>query len=1353
MSYLFNRRFRPRPLFWLFVTIFLVVAAGIAYAATKPAFLTESTIISADGGLYEFWFTSTCSTGDPDCNCDTNFDNDSDGDGILDEDTISESCIADTDADGDGVLDTFQDVNLNGIPDLVDPDWSGGGEGTGLFESLANRLPDILDVFINDWGLRDPHLIINPPHDLTRDLWIHDLEDAGGVAHRDGSSIELNTESMLKTSRRPREILTHEVWHTTQNAYDANRAAGKWAVEGQARMVPDRTFADLDTDPDRRFLSTARDFLDDPTWVVDLDLDNDGTEETKQAVGLLGASYDAALWWAYLVEQAGNDYVGTPGEGMDFVEAVLEKAQQPPIYLTGQAAVDQTLRERIGRGFDDTFWDFTIANYAKDTDLTRLSPAALDGRDPQTVLRYRDELEGGTDLHYGTVITNSIASSDLAVGAAGLVDAAQAGVDDADGMPDYGAKYYEVPLPSPQACSLISWEALNFEGDQLMHSFLLLADDTNGDGKEEVISLERHRGATFTRGVINKAEYARFVAIVATGGEAAGYLWEARCKTPIVTIVEPTTAFPASVGNPAAPGRFLLWLEVTDGSTTDSVVGLDWQRDFAVTVGGVPATVLNGDYVQNQYWLLVQAPDIPGAQLGDSYNVRVDLVGTPASDTETNAVVYDLIPKDQVLVIDRSGSMSFQNKLGSAQAAARLYSDATQQSDQLGVVSFSDNALEESPLVLIPDQDDSAGVRAAAQADIDAIVAAGQTTIGGGLRLGQNMLNANGVAGNEPWMVLLSDGFENRQPWAIPVTAAEVAPSGTKVHAIALGVESDPDLMRAIAVITCGEIMVDHCFHALDNDGLPIAASAAMTPPNLTNEMADIYRRIGETIADHQRLWQDGGTTSGAYLINLTVEESGGREAFFSFNWEDSTNPLNVSISGPLGAVFTQLTDGMNHSTIFVPELISGNYVITLNGANEWIGSLSARIVEGTEMHAFIDTAEEDRNVLEPAQLQVSVSDDGGPVPDASVTATVYRFDGIEEAITLRDDGVAPHDDEPNDGVYGYTYDRVNGIEEHNITFDITAIGPGFTRHKRLTYRPANTTRPDANNDGLVDRWQMRYKVRGANADPDRDGLTNEDEMNLGTDPTHPDTDRGGETDGSEVDHGRNPLEATDDALEPVTDFWCESQPGMTLLRFNLYPDYDRVRVFRRTLTTKFTALGEFSPKGGELADNSVVNGVNYVYFIQALGTGNVRGAYSIRRHCQPDIDPYAPVSELYLNDDFSATNSIQVTVTIPQVYHTDGTPDITHVRLSNSPDFQNASWQPYSENSPWTITPNAETSWGYVYAQLRDAAGNVSQQTIADGIFYDPALAPLPISGQRQGELGQPAENRLYLPFVLNDK
>lgn len=99
----------------------------------------------------------------------------------------------------------------------------------------------------------------------------------------------------------------------------------------------------------------------------------------------------------------------------------------------------------------------------------------------------------------------------------------------------------------------------------------------------------------------------------------------------------------------------------------------------------------------------VQAPPQDGAAASDAFDLEVSLTTGSASDTELQAVVYDLIPHDYALILDRSGSMANNGRLGSAKAAARLYANATNQEDHLGVVSFNQDATTDFAFALCPD--------------------------------------------------------------------------------------------------------------------------------------------------------------------------------------------------------------------------------------------------------------------------------------------------------------------------------------------------------------------------------------------------------------------------------------------------------------------------------------------------------------------------------------------------------------------------------------------------------------------------------------------------------------------------
>ncbi len=1364
---------------WRSGLILLVISlalTGLVYAAGNPGFLGESIDdVAAGDKSYRIWYTTDCD-GDANCECDAVADLDTDDppDGVLDTDSPND-CIATVDSDTDGIFDTGPDHDTDNILNVMDINWFGGA---GAVESVPRNVQRTVNRYVNDWSLKNPYW----DRDENRNIYVFDI-DYLGLAYGNGSGEELDTGWMLTGGPEPRGTVLHELWHNTQYAYDVS--AGAWLMEGQARMLQDKVFDDLDNRVGSRYHNSVNAYLGNTTYVNWEDRDDDGTDEFAQADGLLGASYNASPWWTYIADQAGTEFAGTAGEGMDVLIAVLEQADDHG--RQGVSGVDRVLRDRIGQGFTDTFWDFTVANYAKDFDLSELDHSYLSGRDPEKVLAYSDEKRTPPDeLVYGPVERQTFNEGDLYGGPSGGVDAFDSEVNNPDAMSAYGANYYE-GLLGPD-CLLAYWRVEGDPGARFLHSWLIVQEDSNGDTREEVVVHLRSEGQNFARALWNlrkssnlgAPDYTRMVGIVATGNEAYGYDWELGCTQPSLNIVDPTQEDPAYVGDPNDPGRFLVWLEVTGGAGSSTyVAGLDWSRDFTVTVGTDVADVLNGGYVQDQYWLVVEAPDKPAASIGDKFDLLVNLGPSIVTDMENDAVIYDIHSSDQVLVIDRSGSMGDFNKLPSAKTAARLFTDVIQKFDMLGVVSFSDDATEEFPLTIVPDQDDSGGVRAAAQAQINGLSPTNRTSIGDGLDKGQSMLAAGGDPDHEWFMVLLSDGIQNEPLYWNDVRSSIVA-SGTQVLAIALGQDADEELMREIAQDTCGPTWRDHCYQYIEESGVLLAGESsrpqtlnAAAAVGLPNALADTYRRFRETIAGHQRLWQDSGTVNTATTFDVELNEDGARDAFFSFNWNDAANPLDVTITPPPGVTFVELADGQTHRTFYADRLPPGTYRIQLTatgGASTWVGSLSGRLVGGTELHAFIDNhthslySNNERWPGLPVFVQASLTDDFGPVAGATISATVLRPDGEIDRVTLVDDG-GVYDDIANDGVYGYTYDRVNRplsydpLEAQSWTIDLHATGTNndgkaFERYARLTYVPTLGREKiplDNDADGMLDRWEDRFAgvdstIADSDQDPDGDGLTNKDEFELGTHPDDPDTDRGGETDGSEVQNGRNPLLTADDLMPPLTDVWVENHPGEVILHFNPYPQYQSMRVYRRTgAAGSFTLVKTvpvsttllsgnapahepvFDPKKGQILDDGLTNDQDYFYYLQPVGASDVTGRPGPILYAEPAADPYQPEGVVLINDDAELTHSKNVTLTFLALTKADGSRDVHAVQISNSPDLSGTTWLPYKPAINWTLNPDPQTDYATVYVRFRDGAGNVSDVIYADSIRYDPPNFVLP--------------------------
>ena len=143
--------------------------------------------------------------------------------------------------------------------------------------------------------------------------------------------------------------------------------------------------------------------------------------------------------------------------------------------------------------------------------------------------------------------------------------------------------------------------------------------------------------------------------------------------------------------------------------------------------------------------------------------------------------------------------MADDEKMTSAQAAARLFIDSTNAGDQLGVASFSNTASTDFALAQIQDQDDGRGVRANAHDAVDRLAPLGGTSIGAGLTEAQDQIDRAGNPDAQPWIVLLSDGQRDHpaqraaraqsadrarreprswpSPWATTQTRSSCAPS------------------------------------------------------------------------------------------------------------------------------------------------------------------------------------------------------------------------------------------------------------------------------------------------------------------------------------------------------------------------------------------------------------------------------------------------------------------------------------------------------------------------------------------------------------------------------------------------
>lgn len=1350
---------------------FLSLAAGLGQAqspaftpvqADAPAFLDTSVAgiaagAPADGQTYEFWYTLTCPSvvASQPCECDASI--------------AGNDCIATSDTNADGILDLAADSDADGVPDLLDVDYL--ARGPGVRESVARRFVDSINRYVLDWGFRSPSWVDagGQPVLANRPLLIYDLDKITGGAGLE--RIALDAARVLAAGPDP--LVSHESWHKIQQTYYVRRFQPTWVHEGQARSVQDKIFDDLETSNH----GANNNLQGNPTYTQLEDRDGDGTPEFAQALGLGGADYDAALWWTYFAEQFGDNYLGTAGEGMDAWRAVLEQADN---HLYGISALDAAIAAETTTNvttFEDAFRDFVVANYAKDLDVSGIPLSDLDGRDRVLTLHYRDEVRVGPNAAVYSPPAFDVDTMLAGNPQTGRVNAHAEDTDEANvsptwAMPAWGARYYRGSTQT--ACPVAGVRIKGDEGARLAFAFVAAQSPVAPQNPLRADRLIRGAGQDFAAAIwAGGGNIRNVLAIVAGLDTGYGYSYTLACSTAALDIAHPTTTDPVHVGEPDTPGRFLVWLNVTgqEPLATPSLPGLDWGRDFEAYVGAVDpadqATILNGGYLGNtgQYWLVVQAPPRPGATVGDRYDLNVRLGGSIAA-TVANAVIYDDIHSDRVLVIDRSGSMA-GDKLVAALDAARFHTEDLAQFDRLGIVSFSDDATVNYPgvgLSLLPDAQ-SAAVRLGAQTAINALVSGGNTSVGDGLSLAQDRLDAVG-SDNAWWIVLLSDGMENT-PLMYADVRDRLMAAGTKVHAIALGAGAHEDLMRQIATDTCGADMLDVCFHQINET----VASARMAPAGnvaavspLSNPLADLYTQIAENIGGLDRLWESQGSLGAGNAITLTipVAESGIRDALFAFHWTDS-GAVNVALRNPAGVVVAPAPPGVvslpdqggaKHQVWRLANLTPGNWTVMLSAptsATTYIAALSGRPTNGTQMRVFLNQAPDLRRAGLPLPVVVNLTDHLGGVRGASVLVTVLPSTGAFTATRLLDDG-AHGDGVASDGTYGGSYTRINQPGSYVVRVAATGTdndGNAFTRYAHLSYYAIPEATPslwDPDGDGLPSRWEQRFGLNpasaagldGAAGDPDQDSLTNLQEFQAGTNPRQSDSDRGGEADGSEVLAGRDPLDPSDDVVRPPREVWVQPGAGANTVLFTADATCANLRLESSTnLAAGFAFRANADASLALVSDGGLANGTVYYYRLRCDGVAGSRSGFSRIVHGLPKLDTSAPGGDIVLDGGAEHTEDLEVAVDVV------ASSDATHMQISNRADFQGAAWVPLAASQNCTVEPDSATGEAFVYARFHDAAGNVSPTAFGRIVYQPPFEVAIPAAA---GGAFDTPEGRLHV-------
>ena len=1091
------------------------------------------------------------------------------------------------------------DGDAQSIADHFDPD-----TGTGIHDAQAN-------------------LSFREPAGYRRDVKLVEEWDPGVGGSANWTRIRLPVALLDEIGHGGTVALgvcVHEAHHICQyeyigaNSSYASSTFGMLGFEGPATAMMDMLFSSTDSWRTSDLKWTALGWMDGY-----LDTGASGSNHDDYLWGNNG--YESALFWKYLTEQFGSTRT-EPEVGADVIRRFYELADENRLGIstTIQDVLDEknrwsTIAWDKGVDLKEVFQDFTIANWLRRYRSPRAwgSGYTFALADPARFY-YVDEnpATSSTALcQFYTLGTNTYsvsASSNerpLAADVHSLTAGNNTGTQTIN-LEKWAARYVQCNYTgSPTGSHGIGFWAQTESGGRMWYSLFGIRQSQTIDLLEKG-TVDPSTGNSFKYATMQSASDPYTMLVAVFNGETGPSLDGLTRLTvdadynfgyfePTLDIVEPTQNYRAYVGDGADPERFLVRLRVSspDYLGLGSLTGLEADQ-FDVFVGNSDAAANQGEviaaaYVLGEYWLTVQAPvkaPSPAAAVG----LIVRLGDT--SDVEEAAVVYDYLEVDQVLVIDRSGSMGRTSggvkRIDGARAAAQLFVDTSGSDDQIGIVRFNGdddestetgtNSYADAQVLYSLQQMDSQFERDLVNLWIDEgnptgdkLEPEGWTSIGDGLFWGAKELVDNGKAESEKWIILLSDGHQN-EPSTFDEQFNLLFATGVRVETIALGPNADKNHLQSIANETNGKFYEVQAMEASSKNGT--------TGGSMILDLANTYLLSSERIHRRDRILENAGSIGGnaAIVCELELNEGGLSDCIATVYANDSNADLDFFIMSPAGATFPLPDAGTNswdpsfYTTYRTNTMEDGLWTLTItnNSANaeSYLMVLSGKNKQGVQSFLHFaqyhgDSTAYSENGLYlrglPMPISMVLTDGQGPVIGADVIAEVSHPARLLTTLRLRDNGNG-HDGAANDGVYsgvfaatteadssGGTYSetnpptigasfhvRVNSSGKDNLQRDFQRVDNGSFH----LYEMEQGLGGDIDGDGMPNRYEILHvgldkTTQDDFRDLDGDGLTNGDEYQAGTDPRAADTDGGGENDKSEIDNGGNPLDHSDDVFSP----------------------------------------------------------------------------------------------------------------------------------------------------------------------------------------------------------------------------
>lgn len=436
-----------------------------------------------------------------------------------------------------------------------------------------------------------------------------------------------------------------------------------------------------------------------------------------------------------------------------------------------------------------------------------------------------------------------------------------------------------------------------------------------------------------------------------------------------------------------------------------------------------------------------------------------------------------------VLVLDESGSMSLESpsRMERLKVACKDFVALAEDDNELGIVSYSDDAEATSGRANVPIAT-LATNRATCNTAIDNLAPDAWTNIGDGLNKAMDMITATGGVTANTFIVLMSDGLNNRpspQSTAdahLQTAIDDLLDAGVPVYVTCTG--SDLGLASQCSEIATGT----GGFYVDSRD-----------PNRLAEAFADFHERISRRDQITSFATWANGTKPGLVGQERTIYvEEGSESATFILQWHESGAEATMFMVDPNG-IQHQSTGMPQGRFVRVANPVQGNWEMRI----DWSGSAPADyVIRGYSRNRIHSLGAGVRyaSVMpgEDIYIYAYPRSDGGSVtnPDQRIIGSVIRPDGSWDVIELNDMGhLLPDsgDDIDNDGIFTGVYSRTDlkgpyqfllradvdgwGLSRDQEIVDTTRFSPRFVREVRVSAAVGDPSDIEANpDDDIVDK-------------------------------------------------------------------------------------------------------------------------------------------------------------------------------------------------------------------------------------------------------------------------------------------